>query len=130
MFKDFDGWNKKKKEVDQKKERAFFKEGEIWWANLGLNIGVEIDGKGTAFTRPVIIIKKYNQFSFLGIPLSTSKKLHYSRFFIGLIAGKEAAANIFQVRSLDSLRLENKIGQISSDFLNELKEKASQVNFG
>ena len=33
-------------------------EGEIWWVRLGVNVGYEIDGKSSDFSRPVIIIKK------------------------------------------------------------------------
>ena len=41
MEKDFDAWNFKKKELDKNKRDLLFKEGEIWWCSLGLNIGEE-----------------------------------------------------------------------------------------
>jgi hypothetical protein len=42
MQKDFDKWNIKKKQIDAKTARLYFRQGEIWWVNLGLNIGYEI----------------------------------------------------------------------------------------
>jgi mRNA interferase MazF len=62
MQKDFDRWNKLKKTTDGKDEaaRLFFREGEVWWVHLGVNIGYETDGKRADFARPVVVLKKYN----------------------------------------------------------------------
>ena len=30
-----------------------FKEGEVWWCVVGENIGIEMNGKGDVFSRPV-----------------------------------------------------------------------------
>jgi hypothetical protein len=76
MEKDFDRWNTIKKATDAADEtaRLYFREGEVWWVRLGKNIGYETDGKSREFTRPVIILKKYNQYSFLASPLTTAQK--------------------------------------------------------
>jgi len=71
MDKDFDRWNQKKKKLNVDIEPLYFREGEIWWAHLGVNIGYEIDGKKTNFARPVIVLRKYNKYSFLALPLTT-----------------------------------------------------------
>ena len=39
MEKDFDRWNKKKKQLNADIEPLYFREGEIWWAHLGVNTG-------------------------------------------------------------------------------------------
>ena len=45
-FKNFDGWNVKKKLADAKLSNApFFKERDIWWMSIGINVGYEEDGK-------------------------------------------------------------------------------------
>ena len=31
-------------------------EGDIWWASLGENVGSEINGKSSLFSRPVVIL--------------------------------------------------------------------------
>ena len=130
MIKDFDEWNKIKKSIHAKEKRLFFREGEIWWISLGVNIDYEIDGKGNEYTRPVIVMKKYNQYSFLALPLSTSKKINKYKIPIGIVADKEAVANLSQMRNIDSKRLVKKIGRVERGLFQEIKKKASQVNFG
>jgi hypothetical protein len=43
MKKDFDGWNEKKKDTNEK-IGPFCHERELWWCTLGVNIGFEQDG--------------------------------------------------------------------------------------
>ena len=130
MSKDFDGWNERKKKINEITNRQFFKEGEVWWVHLGLNIGYEIDGKGTEYERPVVVIKKYNQYSFLALPLSTVNKSNIHYVSIGVIGGKENYGIMSQLRNIDSKRLINQIGEVDSALLKIIKEKISQTNFG
>lgn len=130
MQKDFDMWNSIKKELDVKHKEVFFKEGDIWWIYLGQNIGFEADGKGENYARPVLVIKKYNKYSFLAIPLSTSNKINFYKIFLGKIAGRNSFANLSQIRNIDSKRLIRKICCIKPIQLTELKKKTSQVNLG
>ena len=130
MLKDFDGWNEVKKKTDTGENRLFFKDGEVWWVRLGLNIGFEMNGKSLEYTRPVLILKKYNKYSFLALPLSTSTNINNYRVSVGIIDGKEAVANLSQLRNIDSKRLVKKIGHLERDMFDEIKKKASQINFG
>lgn len=132
MKKDFDTWNQKKKELHAKNPDSilFFKEGEVWWIHLGVNVGFEMDGKGKESMRPVLIVKKYNKFSFLALPLSTSPKLNKYRVSVGIIDGKNAMANLSQMKNVDSKRLINKIAHIDYELLKNIKQKAIQVNLG
>lgn len=132
MLKDFDKWNNKKKELDIKviEKTLFFREGEVWWVHFGLNIGFEMNGKGEEFTRPALILKKYNQFSFLAVPLSTSVNINKYRVSVGLVDNKNAVANLSQLKNIDSKRLINKIAHIEKELLLEIKEKTSRLNFG
>ncbi len=132
MQKDFDTWNTKKKAINDKiiDEKLFFKEGEVWWVNLGVNVGFEMDGKGSDFIRPVLIVKKYNQYSFLAIPLTTSPKTNKYKVSVGIIDGKNAVASLSQLKNIDSKRLINKIHHLEHDLFVDIKEKASRVNFG
>jgi len=70
------------------------REGEIWWVRLGKNIGYETYGKSREFTRPVIILKKYNQYSFLALPLTTAPKPNPYRLPIGMVDGKLLRDNL------------------------------------
>jgi len=61
MWKDFTKWFKGKTEVHNEKARPFFREGEVWFAALGANIGFEQDGRGEQYLRPVVVIRKFNK---------------------------------------------------------------------
>ncbi len=60
MEKNFDSWNTKKKEIDTSvsNEKIYFREGDIWWCTIGINVGAESNGKGFEFRRPVLVYKK------------------------------------------------------------------------
>jgi mRNA interferase MazF len=126
MDKDFDRWNKLKKAINATVEnkRVYFHEGDIWWVRLGVNVGFEIDGKHRQFARPVIILKKYNRYSFLALPLTTATRANRWRIPIGEGADKEAFAVLSQLRNLGIVRLYQKIGHV------EAEQTASRMNFG
>ena len=79
--KNFNEWNEKKKEIhnniskkDILDKKVYFKDREVWWVSIGINIGFEIDGKNHDFERPVLIIKKINKNQFWGLPLTSKDK--------------------------------------------------------
>ena len=51
----FDEWNVVKKIIDQAPSVKYFNNREIWFLNLGENIGFEQNGKGDEFLRPVLV---------------------------------------------------------------------------
>ena len=113
MEKRFEIWIRLKEKLHIIEHRSpFFKENEIWWASLGENIGSEINGKGSLFSRPVLIIKKLSHTTFLGIPMTTRNKegTWYSKISSG---DKTATANLSQIRMFDHRRLSSKLGEIS-----------------
>ena len=132
MEKDFDRWNKLKKAINaaDETERVYFHEGDIWWVHLGVNVGFEIDGKQREFSRPVVVLRKYNQFSFLALPLTTNAKPNKWRIAIGDVAGRQAFAILSQLRNIDSRRLIEKKGHVDASLLTRLKKAASLMNFG
>lgn len=73
---DFDVWNKVKKRLDFQKETPgyFPKRGEVWMCILGKNIGYEQNGSGESFSRPVLVLTKFNNHMFWCVPLSTKQK--------------------------------------------------------
>lgn len=120
MEKEFDRWNAQKKSINNTQERLYFREGEIWWAHVGVNVGYEIDGKSGDFSRPV--------YSFLALPLTTNAKPNPYRIFIGMIAGKASLAVLSQLRNLDSLRLINKIAVLDAKAMQKIRRAASEAN--
>lgn len=120
MNKDFDSWNEKKKEIHNRKA-LLFAEREIWWCDLGLNIGDEQDGKNHDYRRPVIVYRKYNRNIFLAIPLSTVIKENKYRYNFSL-RDIEQSALLSQSRTLDARRLCRRIGKVPHKKFEELKK--------
>ncbi len=91
-----------------------FKEREVWWCSIGANIGDEEDGKNEFFSRPVLVVRKFNKKIFWGVPLSTQIKdnPNYCKIFF---KDKIQCAMLTQLRLFDRKRLTKKMGQLSSD---------------
>lgn len=117
--KDFDSWNIEKQSV-QKRPRVFFKEREIWWTHLGLNVGIEQDGNLKFYSRPVLIYKKVNEVSFICLPL-THTLMHDSANFAIYFNDDLHTVRIAQIRTLDAKRLDEKIGTISEVLFSKIK---------
>jgi mRNA interferase MazF len=125
-MKDFANWNIKKQKADSIAIRPMFKEREIWWCSLGVNIGDEQDGKGHSFVRPVLVFKKFNKNIFIGIPLSTRIKENsfYYRF---TFLGKEQSLLISQLKLLDAKRFGNKMGELTSHEMENIKTRIKNM---
>ncbi len=108
-FSDYNAWNHKKQDISfSRPARVFFREREIWWCSIGLNVGCEENGKGELFNRPILILKKYGTESFYGIPISTTKKSGSFYFSIN-INGIKSTCLLTHGRLLDFRRLTQKI---------------------
>ncbi|MEN9921356.1 MAG: hypothetical protein RLZZ517_334 [Candidatus Parcubacteria bacterium] len=119
-MKDFDRWNKIKKETSDSKTKLTIDEGDIRWCRIGLNIGDETYGKGETFSRPILIIKKFSTNVFWGIPL-TSKLKKGSWYFYIKEFNRTAILN--QMRIFDRKRLEERLCIVSKNTLKEIQEK-------
>src|SRR3989344_2005502 len=110
FFKDFDRWNelKKKLHISVKAKDFYFREREIWWCSLGVNIGFEQDGKNDNFERPVLIVKIFNKEVLWIVPLTSRHKdnKYYYKFDY---KNKPQSAILSQVRLISSKRLLRKI---------------------
>ena len=95
------------------KEPPFFKEREVWWTSIGINIGHEEYGKGKRFLRPVLIFKKFGVFTFLGIPFSTARKIGDTYLSLEF-NGKSNIALLGQIKTYDSRRLFKKCGFVDN----------------
>lgn len=128
MKKDYKKWHPIKKDLDNSEvARPFFHQREIWFCYLGENVGFEEDGVGEDFMRPVIIIRKFNNEIFWGIPLTKrNKKSEYYFTFYFSVGGKNAAI-LSQIRLIDAKRLAYKIGEISDADFNKLIEKLKEL---
>ncbi|MEK7095418.1 MAG: type II toxin-antitoxin system PemK/MazF family toxin [Patescibacteria group bacterium] len=83
----------------------FFNEREVWWCSVGENVGSEVSGKGEYFRRPVLVLRKLDSFSFIGIPFTTQAKT--GTWYANLkIKGKDNNAILSQIRHVDYRRMD------------------------
>ena len=125
MKKDYGEWHKKKKILNERKDvdNIFFREREVWWTALGVNIGFEQDGKGEEFRRPVLILKKYNKYLVLVVPLTTKIKKD-NKYYIDCSIMNDTIprmAIISQVRPIDTKRFIDKLGVADEDSFIKIK---------
>ncbi len=114
VAKDYESWFpiKKKLNAQAKDKLPSFKQRQIWWAHIGVNIGHEVFGKGSRFKRPVLIIKKYDKFKFLAAPLSLQTPKRPNNVVI-VFRDEQSTVLFDQLRTLDARRLRNFYGQLS-----------------
>jgi len=126
-LKDFDGWNKKKKETHIEDRFVIFYEREVWWCIMGINVGVEIDGKHELFLRPVVIVQKFNKNMALVTPTTDQAKNNKYYFPVSGEDGKNYNVCLSHIRSISSKRLLRKIGVISTKDYETLLEKIVEM---
>ncbi|MCX6787066.1 MAG: type II toxin-antitoxin system PemK/MazF family toxin [Candidatus Kaiserbacteria bacterium] len=128
MQKDFDEWNKIKKEVNAYELRSdfFYHQREVWWCAIGLNVDVETDGKQTNFERPVLVIQKFNKEMFWGVPLTSKERT--GKFYEKIVHDKGTAwAMLTQMKTFSSKRLLRKIGMISETDFTKIQERIHEL---
>lgn len=124
MEKDFDRWNRRKKALDASGERRrfFYYEREIWWCSMGVNIGVEMDGKHHRFERPILILRKFNKDMFWGVPLTSKERV--GNFYQKVAHASGASwAILSQLRTWSSKRLIRKLGIADFGDFRRIREK-------
>ncbi len=126
MEKNFDQWSNLKQKLDEKKNIAAFKQREIWWSHLGINIGDEENGKNQAYSRPILIIKKFNNRIFWGLPLTTQvkEKSYYHKI---TFKHKEQCVMISQLRLWDAKRLTARMGKLPSEQFEKIRAVVSEI---
>lgn len=121
--KDFDKWNEKKKETECSAKNILPNKKQVWWLSIGLNVGVEEDGKNNNFERPVLVVKVFNRQCFLGIPITSADKSNKKYYFPIIHNQKKFFLILSQIRLFSAKRLSRKIYKIdSADFLQIKKE--------
>lgn len=121
----FDSWNILKKQIDSETSppNLFPKEGEVWMSYLGKNIGFEQNGGGDSFSRPVVIIKKFNNHMFWSIPLSTKQKR--LDFYFNYIDPnmQHVSAILAQMKLVSIKRLKRKLYEMNPNQLIQMKHR-------
>ena len=120
-MKIFDDWNEVKKKIENLEKNINLKEGNIYLVSIGQNVGNESFGKGEIFLRPVLVLKKLGHNYFVGIPLTSKKKVG-SYFFEFAYKDRLSYAMFNQVRTFNAKRILKYHGKIKKDDFVTLKE--------
>jgi len=121
-MKDFDKWNDVKKYIHNTLPPCMFKERDMRWCKLGINIGHEENGKGDEYERPVLVLRKFNYRLCWVVPLTTQLKKNPFYVSCGKHNDIERMAIISQIRLLDSSRFTEKIGVVPIETFELIKK--------
>lgn len=121
FVKSIQKWCQLKIALWNKQSKVIFKQGDIWWCILGVNLGEEMFGKGEKFTRPVLVFRKFTGNSFLGLPLTKQEK--QGSWYVEItIHSKKNWVMLNQARILDKKRLTNRIGALDGNDFEKVKK--------
>ncbi|MFA6047915.1 MAG: type II toxin-antitoxin system PemK/MazF family toxin [Parcubacteria group bacterium] len=120
MKKDFVKWQLEKEIINSRNREIYFRERQIWWCSIGLNIGYEQDGKNERFERPVLILKKFSKDLFWALPTTSQNKTgaYYYQYNYN---GRKYSIILSQLRALSSKRLLRKIRKLREDDFEKVK---------
>ena len=121
----YDRWNGVKKRCNES-EPLKFREGEIFFLSVGMNVGREVDGKGEAFLRPVLVFRKTGRTTFYGIPLTSRPKEGDCFVTFSYKKGKNSTALLHQMRLFDIRRAVYFSGRVRKSDFGKIKAKMGE----
>lgn len=126
---DFDTWNRIKKELNNSENypEKFPKEGEVWMSSLGHNLGYEQNGSGEQFSRPVLVIKKFNNHMFWVVPLSTKQKSLDFYFNYTDVNNQKVSAILAQMKLFSIKRLKRNMYTVDNNLMAEIRERLQKL---
>ncbi len=95
------------------------------WCAIGVNVGSEIDGKGTSFTRPVLVLHVIGAKLALVVPMTTKVK-KVAGYLPFTFQDKEYALCVHQIKIISSKRLLKRKGKITSNRLRSIKQEVQR----
>src|ERR1700694_3198127 len=125
MEKDFDRWNKIKKQLahDAPPPPAFPKDGEVWMCAIGKSPAREQNGAPRDFSRPVLVVKEFNNEIFWVVPLSTKQKPLDFYFNYNDPSGAPVAAVLAQLGLVSINRFRRDIYVLPAALLREVRAR-------
>ncbi|MBP6881616.1 MAG: type II toxin-antitoxin system PemK/MazF family toxin [Candidatus Pacebacteria bacterium] len=124
-LKEFDVWNSQKKKIqsDTTEVNFFPKEGEVWMSAVGRNIGYEQNGSGNNFSRPLLVIKKFNNHMFWCVPLSSKQKSFDFYFNFTDVQDQKVSLILAQMKLVSVRRFNRKMYEIPEDTLGQVRKR-------
>ena len=94
-----------------------------------MNIGHEENGKSQFFSRPVLVVRKFNKHLFFGIPLTTKIKenIYYHKINF---KGEDQCAMLSQLKIFESKRMGSRMGDLPHGQFNEIRKRVAKIILG
>lgn len=118
--KDFNKWNEDKKRLNTRDSIPFSNIREVWWCSLGVNIGIEIDGKNNNYERPVLILKVFNKEMLWIVPLTSKPRKNKFYFKISYDEDNTSYVVLSQSRIISAKRLIRKIDRLPEEIFEKI----------
>ena len=119
----FDLWNNLKKKIsgDVVKQVNFPVSQEVWMCIMGKNIGFEQNGAGNNFSRPVLVVKKFNNKMYWVIPLSTKQKALDFYYNFSDPQGEKVSVIIAQMKLVSIERMKRRLYKMAGVDFHQVK---------
>jgi len=127
LLKKFLCWAQLKFKIHTTPEHTvvYFREREVWWCALGINIGYEQNGKHENFERPVLILKKFSKHFLWVLPMTSKQK--FGKFYYRTdYNGSQYYIILSQIRALSSKRLLRKLRTLSQSEFYTVKKRVKE----
>lgn len=135
MQDEFDTWNEQKREIDRstfdrKHGQPLPKQRGVWMCRFGKKIGVEMNGGGSNFSRPALVIKRFNHEQYWVVPLSTRQKP--LDFYLNFTekSGQPASAVLSQMRLVSVKRMKRFMYTMPEETFDEVRTRLRRYLFG
>jgi len=127
MEKYFDKWNKLKKNINNKKQKFYVKEREVWSVKMWKNVWFEEDWKWKDFERPVLVLRRI-WIVYLCVSMTTQGKENdfYHRLWD---IEKLSFIILSQPKLFDLKRFHYKIRTVNKDEFKEVQKKLKTLWF-
>jgi mRNA interferase MazF len=119
LSKPFGKWTELKRDLEELNIQHDFREREVWWCSMGINLGFEQDGKNIMFERPVLVLRKYSKdFLLVASLTSTQKKNKY--YFPVVLNGRNGSVSLSQQKAISVKRLSRRVQKLPEPVFDEI----------
>lgn len=125
MNKEFDRWNdiKKRLEIRDVSPALLPRRREVWMCSMGENLGFEQSGSGDNFSRPFLVIKKFNNKMFWGVPLSSKQKDLDFYYNFTDPSGQKVSVILAQMRLVSVKRFQRILYELPARDFDEIRSR-------
>jgi len=129
MPNNFEYWSNLKQNINSTDESKipYFREWQVWFISMWLNIGYEEDWKNEDYSRPVLILKKFSKDVFLWLPTTSIPKTWKFYYDIWEVNWINNFVILSQIKLYSSKRLLSRIWWKNKEMLIDIKKKISKL---